>query len=231
MPPMPPMIPMPLAPKRHYRIWVLLPTLGRVSCRQIWRMKHEAFAKVRSFTHYNGEFLGDFIGDRVNRKYLFLILEYVGENFGRTLRPPFQSLSGHCVCGALRQDLPRSRRYSSFPFPACSRRHRQTQEHHNFLVEPNHILVVQPADPLADLGLRDGGDLVHRQPGRGAQAVALARLHRQPEQGRLGRVRGEGADRDGVRRIEAVILHDDDGAGFVRWSPKTGQVAKRESRP
>jgi hypothetical protein len=79
-------------------------------------------------------------------------------------------------------------------------------------VEPDHVLVVEPPDAVADFGLGNRGDLVNHQRGRRAQPVALVRLHEKPKQGRVGRVRGEGADRDLIRSVEAVVLHYDDGA-------------------
>jgi hypothetical protein len=54
-------------------------------------------------------------------------------------------------CATPRLCSPRPRCCSSFPFPVRSRRHRQAQEHHHGLVEPDHILVIPPADPFADL--------------------------------------------------------------------------------
>lgn len=64
------------------------------------------------------------------------------------------------------------------------RRHREAEKDHRGLIEPNHILVVEPPDLLADLRPRNRGDLVHHQPRRGAQLVALVGLDGQPEQRR-----------------------------------------------
>ena len=75
-------------------------------------------------------------------------------------------------------------------------------------------MIVQPADTRADFRLRNGGDLVDHQTARGLQAVARVRGHRQTEQRRVRLIRGEGADGDGVGRVEAVVLKDDDRARF-----------------
>ena len=48
-----------------------------------------------------------------------------------------------------------------------------------------------------------------------SQAVALVRLDWQAEQGCFDLVSREGADRDQVGRVEAVVLNNDDGA----WPP------------
>ncbi len=64
----------------------------------------------------------------------------------------------------------------------------------------------------ADLGLGDCGDFVRHQATRHTQTVTRVWLYRQAEQRRLRLVGGEGTDRDGVRRVKAIVLHDDDGA-------------------
>jgi hypothetical protein len=64
----------------------------------------------------------------------------------------------------------------------------------------------------ADLGLGYGGDLVYHQPAGRTQAVALIRLDDEAEQRCVGRIGGEGANGDGVGRVETVVLHDDDRA-------------------
>ena len=53
----------------------------------------------------------------------------------------------------------------------------------------------------------------------------LVRLDGQAKQGGFGLVAGEGANSDGIRRVEAVILHDNRGARF------TGIVFAARDRP
>lgn len=72
-------------------------------------------------------------------------------------------------------------------------------------MEPQDILVIQLAGTGADLGPGDGGDRVHHQTARGPQAIALARLHQEAEQRRIG-------------CVEAVVLNDD-GARLPAQSP------------
>jgi hypothetical protein len=83
------------------------------------------------------------------------------------------------------------------------------------LVEAHDIRVVQASDPRADLGFRYGRDLVHHQAAGRAQSVARVGLDREPEQGRIRCVGGEGADGDGISRVEAVVLNDHDGSGLA----------------
>ena len=73
----------------------------------------------------------------------------------------------------------------------------------------------------ANLSLGDGGDLIHHQAACRAQAVALVRLDWQAEQGCFDLVSREGADRDQVGRVEAVVLNNDDGA----WPPGLWDLA------
>ena len=89
--------------------------------------------------------------------------------------------------------------------PRCPGRDGQPEENQDRLIEAQDILVVQPADMGTDFGLWNGGDLVHHQPGGEKQPVAFTRLHGQAEQRRVGPIGGEGADRDRVRGVEAVI--------------------------
>src|SRR5262249_11516039 len=100
--------------------------------------------------------------------------------------------------------------------PSGPRRHRHAEEHGHGLIEPHHVLVIEPPDLRAHLRLGTGGDLAHHQAAGGAQAVALVRLHHKTEQRRVGRVGGEGANRDGVGAAETVVLHDDGGARLAR---------------
>ena len=90
------------------------------------------------------------------------------------------------------------------------------------MIEPQNILDVPPADTRADLGLWDGGDLVHHQAARREQAVTLVRLDGQADQRRLGAIGGESADGDGVRGVEAIVLKDDDRARLARVGLATG---------
>jgi hypothetical protein len=71
----------------------------------------------------------------------------------------------------------------------------QSEENHDRLIEPHNILDIQPADTRADLGLGDGGDLVHHQAARREQAVTLVRLDGQADQRRLGAIGGESGRR------------------------------------
>src|SRR5262245_18117364 len=96
--------------------------------------------------------------------------------------------------------------------PTGPRRHRHAEEHGHGLIEPHHVLVVEPPDVRAHLRLGDCCDLVHHEAAGGAKAIALVRLHDKAEQRRVGRVGGKGANRDRVGGIETVVLHDDGGA-------------------
>ena len=114
------------------------------------------------------------------------------------------------------------------------RRDGQSEKHEHGLIESQDILVVQPADTCTNLGLGDSGDLIHRQAARRAQAVALVRLDWQAEQRRVRLVSGEGADRDRVGGVEAVVLNNDDGAwlpGIILAAGDGPDVATLHSSP
>ena len=80
------------------------------------------------------------------------------------------------------------------PLTACPWRNRQPEEDEQGLVEPQDILVIEPADPRAELGFRHRRDLVDHQPPGRAQTVSFVRLDSKPKQWRVGLVGSEGAD-------------------------------------
>ena len=94
--------------------------------------------------------------------------------------------------------LGRARLHGRSRLPLAPWRDSQPEEHENRQIELQDILVVQPADARADLGLGNSGVLVHHQARRCVQAIALVRLDGQTEQWRVGLVGGEGADRGGA---------------------------------
>jgi hypothetical protein len=85
----------------------------------------------------------------------------------------------------------------------------ETEEDEDGSIEAHHVLVVELAEEVADLRLRDGRDLVHHKTGSRLESVQFRRLHEEPKERRLGRIGGEGANGDGGRGIEPVILQDD----------------------
>ena len=87
------------------------------------------------------------------------------------------------------------------------------------------IVDVQPSGSCADLGLRDGRDLVDHYPAGRVKSVPLVRLHDEPKQWSVGLVGREGADGNRVRRAEGVVLHDDD------WPRLTCIVLPAGDRP
>jgi len=95
-------------------------------------------------------------------------------------------------------------------------RHRQAEEDQDGLVEAEDVGVVQAADLRADFCFRHGRDFVHHQAAGRPQTITRVRLYGKPEQRRLRRVGGEGADGDGIGAVEAIVLNDDGGAGFAR---------------
>src|ERR1700734_4087719 len=72
--------------------------------------------------------------------------------------------------------------------------------------------MAQSSNADADLRFWHGCDLVYHQTAGRSQPVKLVRFHSEPEERGLRLVSGEGADGDGVGRIESVILQDGDGA-------------------
>src|SRR5580704_14584799 len=64
---------------------------------------------------------------------------------------------------------------------AYPRRRGQAAEDEDGLIEAQDVLIIKMSDAGADLGLRDGRDLVHHQARCRAQPVAFARLHGQAE--------------------------------------------------
>src|ERR1700730_877036 len=82
----------------------------------------------------------------------------------------------------------------------------QSKEYEHGAIEAKDILVGQPPDMRTDFGFREGWHLVHHQAAWDAQSIALFRLDRKPEQGCVGLVGRERADRDGFSSVENVIL-------------------------
>src|SRR5438034_196759 len=92
----------------------------------------------------------------------------------------------------------------------------QPEEHQHGPVQPEHILVVELTKTRPELCLRYRGGLVRHQAARRPQSIAFVRLHREPEQGSVGRVRRGRADRYGVQRVEPIILHYHNRSGLPR---------------
>src|ERR1700733_13468944 len=109
--------------------------------------------------------------------------------------------------------------YGQYPYiggrvNAGGSRHAQEDEHGT--VQTHHIFIAKTPDTHADLRLWHGGDLVHHQAARCPEAIRFIRFDRQTKQGGVGRVGREGADRDGGRGVEPIILQDHDRARLAR---------------
>src|SRR3990172_2692898 len=102
------------------------------------------------------------------------------------------------------------------PDPTISR---QAEKNQDSAIQPNHVLIVEAADPLPEPSLGNCGELVHHQPRGQPQAVPLARRNEQAKQGSLGFIRGEDADRDRGAGIEPIVLYDH---GRTRFAGITG---------
>ena len=85
------------------------------------------------------------------------------------------------------------------------------------------------ADTSAEFGARHGGDLVGHESTWGAEAVVRVRLNRNAEERGFGGVRCKSADGYRGGGVEAVVLDDDDRAGFagVVVGPGTVQISPR----
>ena len=88
------------------------------------------------------------------------------------------------------------------------------QEDQNSTIQPHQIFVSKAGDTRADLGPRNGRDLIYHQSADSAQAVVRAWLDRQPKQGSISWVGGECAHRDRTRHVETGRLEESqrDGA-------------------
>jgi len=95
---------------------------------------------------------------------------------------------------------------------------RQTEKDQNSSIKPQHVLAIETPDSGSDLRLWNGRDLVcHKMPVK-IQPVRFGWLNSDTEQWRVGRIAREGADGDGTRSVEAIVLQNDDGlrlAGVV----------------
>jgi len=87
--------------------------------------------------------------------------------------------------------------------------YRKSEKDNDRAVKAQYILVIQPADPCADLGIWHDGYFVDHELARGAQTVALVRFDNQTKQRRVGWIAGEGANCDAIGRIEIIVLRDD----------------------
>src|SRR5208282_499088 len=90
------------------------------------------------------------------------------------------------------------------------------QEYHDRALQAQHIPGGKTAHKRPDPGFRDGGDLIHHQPAGSAQSIAVARLNGEAKKGSIGGIRREGADRDGVCPVEAVVLENHNRPGLSR---------------
>ena len=100
------------------------------------------------------------------------------------------------------------------------------EEDRDGAVEADHILGGKTAETRTNLGLGYGGDLIDHQSGEGAQAVGFAGFDRKAKKRCIGGIGGKRADGDGVGPVEAVVLKDDDRAGFPRVVFPTGNGPK-----
>ena len=81
--------------------------------------------------------------------------------------------------------------------------------------ESDHVFVVESSDVFAELGARHGGQLVDHQPAGLAETVVVVWIDRHAEQWCVRGVGGHRAHGDRAGGVEAVVLHDDDRAGFA----------------
>jgi len=119
----------------------------------------------------------------------------------------------------------------SWPPPA---RRCQSQKDKDGTVQAQNGLVVQASDARADLCFRHGRDLVHHEAAGAPQSIAIVRLDAQAEQGCLGRIGGEGADGDGLRGVEAIVLNNNNRprlAGVILAAGDRVNVAALNSSP
>jgi hypothetical protein len=95
--------------------------------------------------------------------------------------------------------------------------------------EAGHVFGLELADAGAEFGARHGGDLVGHEAARGTEAVVRVRLYRNAEERGFGGVRCKSADGYRGGGVEAVVLDDDDRAGFagVVVGPGTVQISPR----
>ena len=71
----------------------------------------------------------------------------------------------------------------------------EAEEDHHRSPEADHVVVVEPAELVAEFRPGNGGDLVHHEAAALLQAVDFVWFDHQSQEGRLGGVGGEGAHR------------------------------------
>ena len=101
-----------------------------------------------------------------------------------------------------------------------------TQEHQNSTIQSDNVPVGETADLAAASGPSNGRNLVDHQAAGGPQSVFRTRLDDQVKQWGVGRIGGEGADRDRVGPTEAVILESYDRSGFAYIAPRRQQRSR-----
>src|SRR5436190_7284297 len=99
---------------------------------------------------------------------------------------------------------------------------REPEEDEHGTAEPNHVVIAEATELVSQLRAGHGRDLVDHQAAGAAEPVSLVGFDPQAKQRGLGRVGREGANRDGVSGIEAVVLDDNHWAGFADVSTPRG---------
>ena len=88
----------------------------------------------------------------------------------------------------------------------------QTKIDEQGAIQSDQIVISKPAEPIAQIGTRHGGDLVDHDVTRVIEASRDARSDGKPGERRLNQIRGQWTHSDRGRGVESVILNNDDGA-------------------
>lgn len=84
------------------------------------------------------------------------------------------------------------------------------------LIEPHQVCVINSTNEMTQFRFGNGRDLVHHQATGRTQAIFRTRNDDEAQQRRIGWIRGEGANGDGVCAVETIILNDDNRTRLTR---------------
>src|ERR1700742_303545 len=100
--------------------------------------------------------------------------------------------------------------------PVLARWCGNSKEDNESAIQAQCVFIREMADSVAEFGLWNSCNFVDHEARKTPQAVVFIWFNRQAEERSVGRVRRERADRDVVRSIEAVVLHNDRRARLSR---------------
>ena len=98
----------------------------------------------------------------------------------------------------------------------------QTKKNQDRLIDAFHLVGVEMPDAVSQFIFRHCRDLIDHKSRKSIKAIAFVGRNQNAEQRRISWIGGNGADRNGFRGIEAVILQNDCRSRLARVILATG---------